>query len=311
MRARNRTKHGVKLNNTPQFVEDLSSPSWNKNRFQMQLQLTVYSKVHVEWTSHHGLYVMSCQGNGDSAVCSTPAPGVNAGLRELLAMLLWLLFRDVGQETQRDRVPLLWQQQQQEAQADDAGGCEAHHAEDHLVFQNVHGCSRQTRRRDTNTSKWHGAAVRKWVWTNTAYYQWVIHFIPCVLMLFTQGQKVITFNSWYSQSVKKALTTSPLSGEQLRQQLSHMDDWLNWAVNVKKPTYKSGSLVECSGATQRVGVGTAWKTIPALPGTLSSVPMEMRMGYVSTTPTWTRMLNTGGNRKNKHIYLYDGEIVID
>ena len=32
--------------------------------------------------------------------------------------------------------------------------------------------------------------------------------------------------------------------------------------------------------------------LPALPGTLSSVPMEMRMGYVSTTPTWTKMLNT-------------------
>lgn len=39
-------------------------------------------------------------------------------------------------------------------------------------------------------------------------------------------------------------------------------------------------------------VGVVWKTLPALPGTLSSVPMEMRMGYVSTTPTWTKMLNT-------------------
>lgn len=38
-------------------------------------------------------------------------------------------------------------------------------------------------------------------------------------------------------------------------------------------------------------------TLPALPGTLSSVPMEMRMGYVSTTPTWTKMLNTVKDRK--------------
>lgn len=85
---------------------------------------------------------MSCQGNGDSAVGSTPAPGVDAGLRELLTVLLRLLISDVGQEAQRDRVPLLWQQQQQEAQADDAGGGEAHHAEDHLVLQNVHSWGR-------------------------------------------------------------------------------------------------------------------------------------------------------------------------
>lgn len=31
--------------------------------------------------------------------------------------------------------------------------------------------------------------------------------------------------------------------------------------------------------------------VPAFPGTLSTVPMEMRIGYVSTTPTFTRMLN--------------------
>ncbi len=37
--------------------------------------------------------------------------------------------------------------------------------------------------------------------------------------------------------------------------------------------------------------------LPALPGTLSSVPMEMRMGYVSTTPTWTKMLNTEKDMK--------------
>lgn len=33
--------------------------------------------------------------------------------------------------------------------------------------------------------------------------------------------------------------------------------------------------------------------VPAFPGTLSTVPMEMRIGYVSTTPTFTRMLNAG------------------
>lgn len=32
--------------------------------------------------------------------------------------------------------------------------------------------------------------------------------------------------------------------------------------------------------------------IPALPGTLSNVPMDMSIGYVSTTPTLTRMLKT-------------------
>lgn len=39
------------------------------------------------------------------------------------------------------------------------------------------------------------------------------------------------------------------------------------------------------------------ETLPALPGTLSRVPMEMRMGYVSTTPTWTKMLNTVKDKK--------------
>lgn len=86
---------------------------------------------------------MSCQGDGDGAVCSTAASSVDAGLCEFLAVLLWLLVCNSGQETQRDRVPLLWQQQQQETQADDAGGCQAHHTEDHLVFQNIHGYSRE------------------------------------------------------------------------------------------------------------------------------------------------------------------------
>lgn len=90
---------------------------------------------------------MSRQGNGDGAICSTPAPGVVAGVRQLVPVFLRLFIRDVGQEAQRDRVPLLGQQQQQEAQADDAGGCEAHHAEDHLVFQNIHGCRGWQRRR--------------------------------------------------------------------------------------------------------------------------------------------------------------------
>lgn len=103
--------------------------------------------------SDHPTMGWSCQGNGDSAICSTPAPGVNAGLRQLVTVFLWLLIGNVGQEAQSDWVPLLWQQQQQEAQADDAGGCEAHHAEDHLVFQNIHGCRGQERRRNTNKRK--------------------------------------------------------------------------------------------------------------------------------------------------------------
>lgn len=88
----------------------------------------------------------SRQRDGDGAVCPTAAPGVDAGLGELLAVLLGLLVCDVGQEAQRDRVPLLGQQQQQEAQADDAGGCKTHHAEDHLVLQNVYGWSERRRR---------------------------------------------------------------------------------------------------------------------------------------------------------------------
>lgn len=32
------------------------------------------------------------------------------------------------------------------------------------------------------------------------------------------------------------------------------------------------------------------RPVPAFPGTLSTVPMEIKIGYVSTTPTFTRML---------------------
>lgn len=58
-------------------------------------------------------------------------------------MLFRLLVRDVSEEAQRDRVPLLRQQQEQEAQADDAGGCKTHHAKDDLVFQNIYGCNKR------------------------------------------------------------------------------------------------------------------------------------------------------------------------
>lgn len=88
----------------------------------------------------------SRQRDGDGAVCPTAASGVHAGLGELLAVLFGLLVCDVGQEAQCDRVPLLGQQEEQEAQADDAGGCKTHHAEDHLMFQNVYGCSMRRRR---------------------------------------------------------------------------------------------------------------------------------------------------------------------
>lgn len=80
----------------------------------------------------------SRQGNGDGAVGPAAAPSVDAGLRQLLAVLLGLLVCDGGQEAQGGRVPLLREQQEQEAQADDAGGRQAHDTEDHLVFQNVH-----------------------------------------------------------------------------------------------------------------------------------------------------------------------------
>ena len=93
----------------------------------------------------HVVTALSRQGNGDGAVC--PTARVDAGLCELLAMFLRLLVCDGGQETHRDRIPLLRQQQEQEAQADDAGGCQAHHAEDHLVFQEIYGCSGWTKTR--------------------------------------------------------------------------------------------------------------------------------------------------------------------
>lgn len=83
----------------------------------------------LEWSS-----ASSCQRDGDGTVGPAATPRVNAGLGELLAVLFGLLVSDVGEEAQRDRVPLLGQQQEQEAQADDAGGGETHHAKDDLVL---------------------------------------------------------------------------------------------------------------------------------------------------------------------------------
>lgn len=37
--------------------------------------------------------------------------------------------------------------------------------------------------------------------------------------------------------------------------------------------------------------------VPAFPGTLRTVPIEIRMGYVSSTPTFTRMLKAVKWRK--------------
>lgn len=81
---------------------------------------------------------MSCQGNGNSAICATAASSVGAGVCELLAVVLWLFVRNGGQETQSDWVPFLWQQHEQEAQADDAGGSQSHHTEDYLMFQKIY-----------------------------------------------------------------------------------------------------------------------------------------------------------------------------
>lgn len=48
--------------------------------------------------------------------------------------------------------------------------------------------------------------------------------------------------------------------------------------------------------------------VPAFPGTLSSVPMEIRIGYVSTTPTFTRMLKTVKERRILIILENKGEL---
>lgn len=61
---------------------------------------------------------------------------MDAGISQLLSMLLRLL--ECGEEAQRDGVPLLRKQQQQEAQADDAGGSQTHHTEDNLMFQHIY-----------------------------------------------------------------------------------------------------------------------------------------------------------------------------
>lgn len=66
---------------------------------------------------------------------------MNAGLRELLAVLLWFLVGQGGEEAQGDRVPLFGEQQQQEPQADDAGGSQSHNTEDDLMLQHVNGYS--------------------------------------------------------------------------------------------------------------------------------------------------------------------------
>lgn len=81
----------------------------------------------------------SCHGDGYGPVGSAPAARVDAGFGELLAMLLRLLVGQGGEEAQGDSVPLLGEQQQKEAQADDAGGSQTHHAEDHLMLQHVDG----------------------------------------------------------------------------------------------------------------------------------------------------------------------------
>lgn len=84
---------------------------------------------------------MSCHRDRYGSVGSAPAAGVDAGLCELLAVLLWFLVGQGGEEAQGDRIPLFREQKQQEPQADDAGGCQTHNTEDDLMLQHVNSYS--------------------------------------------------------------------------------------------------------------------------------------------------------------------------
>lgn len=96
----------------------------------------------------------SCQGDWDSTVSSAAAAHVDTGLRQFLSVLLWLLVSECGEEAQCDRVPLLRQQQQQEAHADDAGCSQANHAEDHLMLQHVNRYTKECQKAE----QWWGRA---------------------------------------------------------------------------------------------------------------------------------------------------------
>lgn len=64
---------------------------------------------------------------------------MHAGFRHVLGVILALLLLQAVDEPQGDLVPLLGQQHEQEPHADDDGGPQPHHAEDHFVLQQVHG----------------------------------------------------------------------------------------------------------------------------------------------------------------------------
>lgn len=173
----------------PNILPHLLGGQWMHEQKGLQDWLTVVTGRTV-----------SCYGNRDSPICSAAASSINTGFCELLAVFLWLLVCDVSQETQRDWIPLLWQQQEQEAQADNAGGCQAHHTKDHLMFQNIYGCSRWKKDRSqsgqrsrvtqtkTNSNEFHSdtAAVGN---ERSLLSAWAIHFLPCVFAVWSLGTR--------------------------------------------------------------------------------------------------------------------------
>lgn len=74
----------------------------------------------------------------DGAIDPASAPQVDAGVGDLIQVLLALLLLQAVDEPQGDFIPLLWQQHQQEANADDDGGGQADDVEDHLLLQEIH-----------------------------------------------------------------------------------------------------------------------------------------------------------------------------
>lgn len=67
-----------------------SPPGWAMEEHEQTGSFMAVNKGH--WQSSD----MSCQRDGDSAVGSTAATSVDAGLCELLAVFLWLLVCDGG-----------------------------------------------------------------------------------------------------------------------------------------------------------------------------------------------------------------------
>lgn len=84
------------------------------------------------------LWPSSGQRYGHGPVGPAPGAQAHAGPGALVPVLLPLLLLQAVDEPQGDFIPLLRQQHQQEADADDAGGSQAHDVEYHLLLQEVH-----------------------------------------------------------------------------------------------------------------------------------------------------------------------------